>query len=111
VAKASAAGSVRAALAAGGSALSGLAGRALPWTRGAPVAVTEVSDWGSDPWSGGAFAFPRAGAPRAGAAWAEPVADTVFFAGEATCDRPARVHGAMESGIRAAEEIVEVLGR
>jgi len=111
VAKAAAAASVRAALTAGDGALAGLIGRALPWARGAPVAITQVSDWGSDPWSGGAFAFPRAGALWAPAAWAEPVADTVFFAGEATCERPARVHGAMESGIRAAEEVAEVLSR
>ncbi|HEX6526693.1 MAG TPA: FAD-dependent oxidoreductase [Streptosporangiaceae bacterium] len=111
VAKAAAAASVRAALTAGDSARAGLIGRALPWIRGAPVTITQVSDWGSDPWSGGAFAFPRAGALWAPGAWAEPVADTVFFAGEATCERPARVHGAMESGIRAAEEVLEVLRR
>jgi monoamine oxidase len=114
VAKADAAASVRAALSTAdtsGTALTGLLDRTLPWTRGACAAVTRVCDWGNDPWSGGAFTFPRAGALWARAAWAEPVADTVFFAGEATCDRPARVHGAMESGMRAAEEVLEVLGR
>lgn len=114
VAKAGAAASVRAAVTGAGASpgtLAELLGRSLPWTCGAAVATTRICDWGGDPWSGGAFTFPRAGALWAPAAWAEPAADTVFFAGEATCGRPARVHGAMESGVRAADQVLEVLGR
>ena len=109
VAKAAAAASVRGALRSGQ--ISALAERALPWTRGSSALVSAVCDWGSDHWAGGAFTFPVAGAAWAPAAWAEPVADTIFFAGEATCDRPARVHGAMESGERAAAEVLEVVPR
>jgi monoamine oxidase len=109
VAKAAAAASVREALRSGE--LPALAERALPWTRGASALVSAVCDWGSDRWAGGSFTFPVAGASWAPAAWAEPVADTIFFAGEATCDRPARVHGAMESGERAAAEVLEVVPR
>lgn len=40
------------------------------------------------------------------ARWAAPVANRVFFAGEATSRRyQATVHGAYLSGVRAAEEI------
>ena len=109
VAKAAAAASVRGALRSGE--IAALAERALPWTRGASALVSAVCDWGSDRWAGGSFTFPVAGAGWAPAAWAEPVADTIFFAGEATCDRPARVHGAMESGERAAAEVLEVVPR
>jgi monoamine oxidase len=109
VAKAAAAASVRGALRSGG--ITDLTGRALPWTRGISAQVSAVCDWGGDRWAGGAFTFPVAGAAWAPAAWAEPVADTIFFAGEATCDRPGRVPGAMESGERAAAEVLEVVPR
>ena len=37
----------------------------------------------------------------------QPVENTLFFAGEATSAmHPGSVHGAMESGIRSAEEII-----
>ena len=109
VAKAAAAAWVRGALRSGE--ITGLAGLALPWTQGAAAQISAVCDWGGDRWAGGAFTFPVAGAAWAPAAWAEPVADTIFFAGEATCDRPGRVHGAMESGERAATEVLEVVPR
>ena len=39
--------------------------------------------------------------------FAEPVANTLFFAGEATHrDDPASVHGAWWSGLRAAKEVL-----
>jgi monoamine oxidase len=42
---------------------------------------------------------------------AAPVGDVLFFAGEATnVDRAATVHGAIESGWRAADEVIESLG-
>jgi hypothetical protein len=46
------------------------------------------------------------------ARWAEPVENTLFFAGEATCGdvHPATVHGAYDSGVRAAEEVLSALG-
>lgn len=82
----------------------------LPWTAGARVVRTEIADWGRDPWSRGAFSYPRVGALWASRAWAEPVANTLFFAGEATGCGPASVHGALSSGLRAAAEVLEALG-
>jgi monoamine oxidase len=107
VAKATAAASVRGALRSGE--ITDLAERALPWTREASAQVGTICDWGGDPWACGAFTFPVAGAAWAPAAWAEPVADTIFFAGEATCDHPGRVPEAMESGERAAAEVLEAV--
>lgn len=79
---------------------------ALPWVTA--VRDIEIADWGSDPYATGAFTYPRPG--RASAAWAEPVAGTVFFAGEATATgtRPF-VPAALASGARAADEVLEVL--
>lgn len=85
--------------------------RALPWTSPAEVLDITVADWGSDPWTTGAFTFPRVGALGAARRWAEPIDGTVFFAGEATCSERhmASVHGALESGLRAAKEVADVL--
>jgi monoamine oxidase len=78
-----------------------------------PIAVPEplevhVSRWGADPWAGGSYSFLGLGA-RANdrVTLAQPVANTLFFAGEATHrDDPASVHGAWWSGLRAAQEIL-----
>ncbi|MER5647486.1 FAD-dependent oxidoreductase [Streptosporangium sp. NPDC002524] len=66
-----------------------------------------VMDWGRDPWSRGAYSVPVAGAGAASAAWAEPLGDTVFFAGEASAAPELRglVQGALASGLRAAAEV------
>lgn len=110
VAKAGAAGAVRA-VAGSAAALGAYLGARLPWSAGATVRRVEVADWGRDPWSLGAFSYPRVGALWATQVWAEPIADTVFFAGEATAAGPASVHGAMGSGLRAAGQVLEALGR
>jgi monoamine oxidase len=111
VAKAGAAGAVRS-VAGSPQRLAAALAVLLPWTAGARVVRTDVADWGRDPWSLGAFAYPRVGALWAAAAWAEPVGGTVFFAGEATYGGrgPASVHGALSSGLRAAAEVLEALG-
>jgi monoamine oxidase len=112
VAKERAARAVRAAIATP-ERLAGLLATLLPWTAGARVVHTDVADWGSDPYSLGAFSYPRVGALWAAGAWAAPLAGTVFFAGEATngARGPASVHGALHSGLRAAAEVLEALGR
>jgi monoamine oxidase len=69
--------------------------------------AAEVVDWRADPLAGGAYAaFPpgTAGVPEA---LARPLAGTIFFAGEATTLRAAgTVHGAIESGERAARQVI-----
>lgn len=70
----------------------------------------EVVDWGADPLAGGAYAvFPpgTAGVPDE---LARPLAGTLFFAGEATTLAGAgTVHGALESGERAASQLLASL--
>jgi monoamine oxidase len=65
-------------------------------------------DWQSDPYSLGAYSYGRVGSDGANAMLAEPVEDTLFFAGEATdtTGNNGTVHGAMGSGLRAAREIL-----
>lgn len=70
----------------------------------------QLVDWASDPWARGAYTYTPVGAGNARAELATPVGSTLFFAGEATCTNghPATVHGAIESGWRAAEEILQL---
>ena len=89
---------------------SALLAQLLPWTSGVAVESVTVADWGRDEFATGAFTFPAIGRLDAAAEWARPLSGTLFFAGEATCGarHPASVHGAMESGRRAATELMEV---
>jgi monoamine oxidase len=107
VAKARAAGAVRAA------SLADVVARAFPWSAGVETTGVHVADWGRDPWSAGAFSYPRAGIRSAARDWAAPVSRTLFFAGEAATagSLPPSVHGALGSGLRAAHEVVEAWGQ
>ena len=53
-----------------------------------------------------------AGAYGARQALARPVDDTLYFAGDATVTttNPSTVHGALESGLRAAREVLRSSG-
>jgi monoamine oxidase len=64
-------------------------------------------NWAQDPFSLGAYTYARVGAWDAPARLAEPVDDTIFFAGEATAGEGelGTVHGAIQSGQRAAKAI------
>ena len=68
-------------------------------------------DWHADPFSRGAYTYVPAGALPAQAALGAPVEDTLFFAGEATATEGMNgtVDGAIESGLRAAREILHRL--
>lgn len=109
VAKGRAAGRLRAALS-HPARLTALLHTAFPQLSGTAFVSASVADWGRDPWSAGAFATCLVGARAAARDWAEPVGNRIFFAGEATCARPSRVHGALFSGLRAAEQVLEVWG-
>lgn len=64
-------------------------------------------DWDADPFSRGAYGYLTVGGQRAQRTLAEPVAHTLFFAGEATSrDDIGTVQGAVESGWRAAGEVL-----
>lgn len=65
-------------------------------------------DWRRDPYSLGAYSYVAAGGLGAPQQLSEPVADTLFFAGEHTdtTGHWGTVHAAMRSGLRAAEQIL-----
>jgi monoamine oxidase len=68
----------------------------------------QITRWGQEPFTGGSYSSLAPGAtPDDYDTLAEPVADRLYFAGEATHrEHPATVHGAYLSGARAAEEIL-----
>jgi monoamine oxidase len=69
-------------------------------------------DWQADPWSRGAYSYPRVGGAKAARALARPVEKTLFFAGEATAKAAENgtVEGALASGMRAARQVMRALG-
>lgn len=70
-----------------------------------------VFDWQADPFARGAYSYLAAGGMNAPTSLAEPVAGTLFFAGEATDTLQAgTVAGALASGHRVAEEILRSSG-
>jgi monoamine oxidase len=70
-------------------------------------------DWGMDPFSRGAYSWVPVGQLRRQRTLALPVGDALHFAGEATNweGHCATVHGALDSGLRAAREIDASLRR
>jgi monoamine oxidase len=68
---------------------------------------SHVHDWQADPFACGAYSYVIAGAARARRQLAQPLADTLYFAGEAadTHGESGTVAGALQSGERAAREI------
>ena len=68
-----------------------------------------LHNWQTDPFARGAYSYPAVGGSDARSALAAPLQDTLFFAGEATDtqDEAATVTGALQSGDRAAREVIE----
>jgi monoamine oxidase len=67
-------------------------------------------DWQHDPFSRGAYSYALVGGSNAAKRLAHPVADTLFFAGEAADNegRTGTVHGAMGTGYRAAASVLRL---
>lgn len=88
-----------------------VAGEVFDWLRPETAELLHVADWGADPWALGGFSYPRVAAGDEAERWAEPLAGTLFFAGEATCGyrHAGLVQGALESGGRAAGELLDAL--
>ena len=65
-------------------------------------------DWTADPYAHGAYSYVPAGALDAQSELGRSIEDTLFFAGEATAPGGwnGTVDGAIESGYRAAREIL-----
>ena len=87
-------------------ALKSMFGAALPGLNGGISTA-----WSADPHAFGSYSYLPVGADVSDrTALAAPVADRLFFAGEATSsDYPATVHGAYLSGLDAARAIVAAL--
>ena len=69
-------------------------------------------DWSADPDVRGGYTYPKVGGGiEQRRILAEPLDDVLFFAGEATHTQgePATVHGAIETGYRAAAEALRSL--
>lgn len=65
-------------------------------------------DWGADPYSRGAYSYVGVGGANAPRALGRPIAETLYFAGEATePDQSGTVPGAIASGRRAARLILD----
>jgi monoamine oxidase len=71
-----------------------------------------VHDWQADPFARGAYSYVCAGGGKAEQQLAESIEQTLYFAGEATDTNGyfGTVHGAIASGYRAAEEILQGVG-
>ncbi len=74
------------------------------------VRAWHLHDWHADPFSRGAYSYALAGHLDARRQLAEPVENTLFFAGEATETEghSATVHGAIATGQRAARQILQL---
>jgi len=77
----------------------------------AQLVATVTHDWSADPFARGAYSYVPAGALDASAAMTQPEAGTLFFAGEHTdvTGHWGTVHAALRSGLRAAEQILQIL--
>jgi monoamine oxidase len=80
----------------------------LPESRLRELLVSShMHDWKSDPFSLGAYAYLPVGGLKAQQSLAKPVNNVLFFAGEAmSVGNIGTVHGAIETGLRAAREIL-----
>jgi monoamine oxidase len=75
---------------------------------GALVEGAYWHDWQNDPYTRGAYSYVTAGGGHSSRALAEPLSQTLFFAGEATDfeGEQATVTGAIRTGERAARELM-----
>ncbi len=71
-----------------------------------------VHDWQADPFARGGYSYVRVGGTGAREQLAAPLEETLYFAGEATdVEQSGTVGGALQSGIRAAREIMRLRAR
>jgi monoamine oxidase len=72
------------------------------------IRASFVADWQIDPFSMGAYSWVPVGSIAVPLALAEPVSNTLYFAGEATNSDGScgTMHGAIATGHRAADELL-----
>jgi monoamine oxidase len=67
-----------------------------------------LHDWQADPYARGGYSYVKVGGTGAREKLAQPLEETLYFAGEATdTDQSGTVGGALASGVRAAKEILD----
>ncbi len=68
-----------------------------------------VGNWANDPYSRGAYSYSLVNADDAYDEMAEPIEDTLYFAGEAVNrgEESATVEAALQSGLQAAQDILK----
>ncbi len=78
----------------------------------AQLEAAHTHNWVTDPYCRGGYSYLAVGGENAPRALAAPLAGTLFFAGEATefTGHHGTVNGAMASGTRAANEILDTIG-
>ena len=76
----------------------------------ARLIASYFNDWDSDPFSCGAYSYVKVGGEGCQQVLGSPIANTLFFAGEATdtSGHNGTVHGAIASGQRAARDILKL---
>lgn len=91
-------------------ALARIMGVAEPELRG-QLTGAFMHDWQADPFARGAYSYAGVGGMDAAQALAAPIADTLYFAGEATNGDGynGTVHGAIVTGLRAAAAVLQSL--
>jgi monoamine oxidase len=79
-----------------------------PQSLDAELRNCHMHDWRDDPYTLGAYSYAPAGALDCSATMAEPVDNTLFFAGEHTdiTGHWGTVHGALRYGLRAARQVL-----
>lgn len=94
------------------AALADLLGRKPEQIRGLIVSW-HLHNWSTDPFSRGGYSYATAGAEAAPSLLAQPLRDTLFFAGEHTAGPQllGTVPGALGTGKRAATEVLRSAGR
>jgi monoamine oxidase len=77
------------------------------------VESAQFHNWRNDPFAYGAYSYVPVGGLNARKVLAQAVDRTLFFAGEATAQPgfQGTVHGAVESGLRAAREVLDARRR
>ena len=90
--------------------LSRILGRSVETLR-SHILSTATHNWNRDPYARGAYSYVPVGAMDAPARLAEPLENTLFFAGEATdtLGFTGTVHSALLTGYRAASEVAKAL--
>jgi monoamine oxidase len=78
------------------------------WTR--RIRRSTTTAWAGDPWARGSYSAARPGSAHCRAVLAQPVAERVFFGGDAcTVDTFGEIRGAWASGVEAARRVATLL--